>query len=225
MKKLFFCILLSLPISQLRAQPIEITQATGWLESAYITWNPADGAESYNVYYTGNGFTYQQIDTQLIRSYGTYFRADVLGLSAGDYSITVVPVFEGVEGEPAASEVISVLPHDRTGFAHSNGRVPGGYNLDGTVKANAVILYITEDTKNTISLIVTGANSNPCVGLQTILDGFKKGHDNRPLIVRLLGNITDLNYMLNGDLVIENNNNSSGSITFEGVGSDAVANG
>ena len=31
--------------------------------------------------------------------------------------------------------------------------------------------------------------------------------------------------MLNGDLVIENNNNSSSYITFEGVGYDAIANG
>jgi pectate lyase len=225
MKKLVCFLLLALPFSHVLAQPIEITQAKGWLESAYITWNPLNGAESYNVYYTGNGFTNKQIDTQLIRSYGTYFRADILGLAAGDYTIAVTPVIEGVEGNPTTSQIVSVLPHDRAGFAHSNGRVPGGYNMDGTVKANAVILYITEDTKNTISLTVTGANSNPCVGLQTILDGFKKGNDNRPLIVRLLGNITDADYLLNGDIVIENNKNSSGSITFEGVGSDAVANG
>jgi pectate lyase len=67
--------------------------------------------------------------------------------------------------------------------------------------------------------------SNPCVGLQTILDGFKKGKDNRPLSVRLIGQITDLDYMLNGDIVIENSNNASGSITFEGIGDDAVADG
>lgn len=225
MKKLFFTVLLSLPISLVWAQSIEITQATGWLETAYITWNPVEEAESYNVYYTGNGFSNRQIDTQLIRSYGSYFRADVLGIAPGDYTISVAPVIDGVEGERTTSEVVSVLAHDRTGFAHSNGRVPGGYNLDGTVKANAVIIYITEDTKNTITLNVAGANSNPCIGLQNILDGFKKGVDNRPLIVRLLGNITDPNYLLNGDIVIENKNNVSGSITFEGVGSDAVANG
>lgn len=31
----------------------------------------------------------QQIDTQLIRSYGTYFRADVPGLAAGSYTLKV----------------------------------------------------------------------------------------------------------------------------------------
>jgi pectate lyase len=79
-----------------------------------------------------------------------------------------------VEGTATVSGSVTVLPHDRNGFAHSNGRVPGAYNLDGTLKANAVVLYITQNNKNTVSLNVTGATTNPCVGLQTILDGFKK---------------------------------------------------
>lgn len=171
---IFGCLLILLPFSKLSAQAIEITKATGWLESAYITWNSVDGADSYNVYYTGNGFSNKQIDTQLIRSYGSYFRADILGLAAGDYTISIIPVMDGAAGEATTSQVVSVLPHDRTGFAHSNDRIPGGYNYDGTEKANAVVIYITEDTKNTISLNVTGANANPCVGLQNILDGLKR---------------------------------------------------
>lgn len=209
---------------QMSAQ-VTITQSTGWMETAYVKWTPVAGADSYNVYYTGGGFTDKIIDTQLVRNYGSYFRADVLGLAAGTYTIKVAPVTAGVEGPSAVSESITVLPHDRTGFAFSNGKLPGGYLFNGTVKPNAVILYITQETKNTVSLTVTGATSNPCVGLQTILDGFKKGNDTRPLIIRLIGNITDLNYMLNGDIVIENKNNPNSSITFEGVGSDAVANG
>lgn len=224
MKRILFYLTILFISVQLNAQ-VTITQATGWLETAYVTWTPLDGVDSYNVYYTGGGFTNQPIDTQLIRNYGSYFRADVLGLAAGDYTIKVVPVTSGVEGAEAISNSVSVLAQARNGFAHSNGRAPGGYTLTGTVKPNAVILYITEQNKNTISLTVTGATSNPCVGLQTILDGFKKGNDNRPLIVRLIGNITGFSNMYNGDIVIENKNNVNGSITFEGVGSDALANG
>ncbi len=207
------------------AQTISITQATGWLETAYIKWTPVAGADSYNVYYTGGGLTNQKIDNQLIRNYGSYFRADVLGLAAGTYTIKVAPVTANVEGTATVSSTVTVLPHDRNGFAHEGGKIPGAYNLNGTLKSNAVVLYITQNTKNTVSMTVTGATANPCVGLQTILDGFKKGRDSRPLAIRLVGNITDLNYMLNGDLVIENNNLATSSITFEGVGSDAVANG
>lgn len=208
------------------SQSVNITEFGGWLEAAFVEWSPVTGAESYNVYFTGEGITNQKIDNPLIRSYGSYFRADILGLKAGTYTITVKAVVSSVEettGTTTAS--ITVLAHDRNGFAFANGRVPGAYKLDGTLKTGAVILYITEETKNTVSMVVTGANANPCVGLQTILDGFKKGSDTRPLIVRLIGQITDPSYLLSGDVVIENKNNASSYITFEGVGEDAVADG
>ncbi|MFI1745306.1 pectate lyase family protein [Thalassobellus sediminis] len=207
------------------AQTVTINDSGSWLETAYVKWQPFTGAESYNVYYTGEGITNQKIDTQLIRCYDGYFRADILGLKAGSYTISVAPVIGGTEGTPSVTDAISVLAHDRTGFAFSKGRIPGAYNLDGTPKSNAVILYITEDSKDTIELTVTGANANPCIGLETILEGFKKGNDNRPLIVRLIGQITDLAYMSKGDIVLENSNNINGSITLEGVGDDAVADG
>jgi len=225
MKRILFSLIILLISVHVSAQTVSITQATGWLETAYIKWTPVTGADSYNVYYTGGGLTDQRIDTQLIRNYGSYFRADILGLAAGNYTIKVVPVTANVEGTAAVSSAVTVLPHDRNGFAHEGGKIPGAYNLNGTLKSNAVVLYITQNTKNTVSMTVTGATANPCVGLQTILDGFKKGRDSRPLSIRLIGNITDLNYMLNGDLVIENNNLATSSITFEGVGSDATANG
>ena len=205
------------------SQSVTISEFGGWFESAYAKWNPISNAESYNVYFTGEGITNQKINDQLIRNYGSYFRADVLGLKAGNYTVSIAPVISGVEGSVTTSGSITVMAYDRTGFAFSNSRVPGAYQLDGTPKSGAVILYITENTKNTISLNVTGANANPCIGLQTILDGYKKGNDTRPLIIRLIGQITDLDYMLNGDLVIENKNNASSHITLEGVGDDAVA--
>ena len=222
-----FTLLFTLLVSFIfiNAQAINITREVGWIESAYLTWTPEAGVDSYNVYYTGMGIADRKIDTQLIRSYGSYFRADILGLAAGTYTMKVVPVISGVEGTPSVSNTVNVLSHDRTGFAFYGGRIPGAYKADGTLKDNAVVLYITQDNKNTVSLNVTGATTNPCVGLQTILDGFKKGKDSRPLAVRLIGNITDLNYMLGGDIVIENNNNAASFITFEGVGSDAYANG
>lgn len=223
MKNFIFCLFVLIFSGNLLAQ--SITKSSGWLESAYVEWSPIAGSDSYNVYYTGGGQTNKKIDTQLIRSYGTYFRADVLGLSAGTYTVSIKPVTAGVEGAGTTTASLTVLAQDRTGFSFEGGRIPGGYNLDGTLKSGAVVLYITQNTKNTVSLNVTGATTNPCVGLQTILDGFKKGTDTRPLVVRLIGNITDPTTLYNGDIVIENKNNAAGSITVEGVGTDAVANG
>ncbi|STD59044.1 pectate lyase family protein [Empedobacter falsenii] len=226
MKKILLNAFGVLGIINLSAQKVNVTESAGWLESAYVKWNPpSETVDSYNVYYSGNGITNKKIDTQLIRNYGSFFRADILGLTSGEYSFKVVSVVNGVEKENVVTSNVTVLPYDRNGFAHSNNRAPGAYNFDGTLKNDAVVLYVSEDNKNSISLNVTGANSNPCIGLQNILDGFKKGKDTRPLVVRLLGNVTDFSYMLNGDIVIENNNNSGSYITVEGVGIDAVANG
>ena len=223
--RLLFLAIMMLISAQTFAQTLTISDAAGWLESAWVKWQPVEGAESYNVYYSGEGITSQKIDDQLIRNYGTYFRADVPGLKAGTYTIKVVPVIGGIEGTGSETGSLTVGAYDRSGYGFWNGRVPGAYKADGTPKDGAVILYVTENSKNKISLEVTGANANPCVGLETILEGFKKGKDNRPLIVRLVGQVTDMAYMDKGDIVIENTNNASGYITFEGIGDDAVADG
>lgn len=222
---LLFLIMAAMCSGYAFAQLVVINESAGWLESAFVKWQPVLGATSYNVYYSGGGATDKKIDTQLIRSYGTYYRADVLGLAAGTYILKVAPVISGVEGAATTTNSLTVLPHDRTGFAFESGRVPGAYKADGTPKEGAVVLYITENTKNTISMNITGVSANPCVGLQNILYAIKKGKDTRPFIIRLIGNITDMTVMEGDDIVIENANNASSYITFEGVGADAVANG
>ncbi|MHC0439760.1 pectate lyase family protein [Flavobacterium sp. 3-210] len=225
MKKNLLFIFVLLASAQIWAQQVSITEASGWLESAFVKWQPVSGAQTYNVYYSGNGITDQKIDDQLIRSYGSYFRADVPGLKAGSYTIKVKPVISGTEGTGSTTSTLTVSAHDRNGFAFESGRIPGGYKADGTPKDNAVILYITQNTKNTISMNITGASANPCVGLQNILYAIKKGKDTRPFIIRLIGNITDMTVMEGGDVVIENANNAASYVTIEGIGNDAVANG
>ena len=224
-KKLLFSLIVLLASAQAGAQSVVINESAGWLESAFVKWAPVTNATSYNVYFSGMGITDKKIDTQLIRSYGTYLRADVLGLAAGTYSIKVAPVIAGVEGTATSTGNLTVLAQDRTGFAFDGGRVPGAYKADGTPKDGAVILYITQNTKNTISTTITGASTNPCVGLQNILYGIKKGKDTRPFIIRLIGNITDMEVMEGGDITIENAQNPLSYLTLEGVGSDAVING
>jgi pectate lyase len=226
MKKLVLFFTLSVYcIASSFSYSLTITESGGWFETVYAKWLPTEEADSYNVYYSGEGLNNKKADTQLIRNYGSYYRVDVPGLKAGNYTLKVVAVVDGNETTESTTGILTVIAFDRTGFTFSNGRIPGAYKADGTPKDNAVIIYITESTKNTISMEVTGANANPCVGLQAIIDGFKKGKDNRPLIVRIIGQITDPADLYNGDIVIENSNNSSGFITIEGIGDDAVADG
>ncbi len=225
--KLLYLFLL-FAMMQVSGQSVTFSESKGWIETAFVKWQPVQNASRYNVYYSGEGVVNKQVDDYLIRSYGSYFRADVLGLKAGTYTITVKPVILGVEGTGATTASLTVFPHDRNGFAFHGGRVPGGYKADGTPKDNAVILYITEKSKNTVSFnVITNNNGNTTnyVGFQNIFSGIKKGIDKRPYIFRLVGNITDFTDMENGDLVVENKNNDQSYITVEGVGDDAVANG
>ena len=162
MKNILFYITFMFAAINMNAQ-VTITQATGWMECAYVKWEPLTGVDSYNVYYTGGTLTNQQIDTQLIRSYGSYFRADVLGLAPGTYTMKVVPVTAGIEGASAVSSSVTVTAHDKNGFAHAGGRIPGAYNLDGTLKGNAVVLYITQNTRISCSSSYRHRTSVLCI--------------------------------------------------------------
>ncbi len=77
---------------------LAITEAKGWYESAYVKFTPVSGATAYNVYVKGGQYsTYTKIDNELVRNYGTFGRADAVGLKAGNYSMKVVAVRDGVE--------------------------------------------------------------------------------------------------------------------------------
>ena len=206
---------------------VTFTDAAGSLESAYAMWTD-DGSDSYNVYYSGNGSTDEKVDAELVRKYGSTWRVDVPGLKAGSYTLKVAGVKGGKEGTSTTSKSLTVKAHDRSGFAFSNSHVPGAYKKDGTLKDGAIVLYITESTKNTVSLdVVTSSKgaTTSYTGLQAILDGFKKGIDTRPLDIRLIGNITDPAELNNGDIVIDHNKKEGLSITLEGIGMDATVNG
>ena len=214
-----------------------ITEVGGWFESAYVEWSASDDASGYNVYVNG-GNGESLLDDELIRLYTSdsgdrYYRADALGLSSGNYSFKVVPVEDGQEQTSMSSTTDSfyVMGHDRSGFAFVNGSSNGAYNSDGTLRDNALVLYITNETKDSVSLdVVTNAKgaTQTATGLQNILNLYKKGYDSRPLDVRFVGQITDFATLEGGDIVISGSGDSkrvSCGITFEGVGEDATADG
>ena len=206
---------------------VSLQTASGALESAYAEW-ASDGSDSYNVYYSGAGASDVKVDAPLIRKYGSKYRVDVVGLKAGSYTLKVASVKGGKETASTTSKSLTVKAHDRAGFAFSNGHVPGAYNADGTLKNGAVVLYISESTKNTVKLNVVTSNKGTvteCVGLQNILTGFKKGFDKRPLAIRLIGNVTDPEVTDKGDITIDMGKKEGLSMTVEGIGNDATANG
>lgn len=204
------------------ASALTINTAEGWLESAFVEWTPESGASSYNVYVDGI-----KIDDPLIRSYGSYMRADAVGLKAGEHTIKVAPVVNGSEGA-AATKTVTVLAHDRAGFAFSNGRVPGAYNADGSLKSGAVVVYVSNNTKNTVTAdVVTNAKGakTTCKSFQGILNCMKKGYESRPFDFRFIGNVTDSDSLVAGDMLIDLGSSETSYVTVEGIGTDATANG
>ena len=206
---------------------ISLMAAGGWLESAYAQWAD-DGSDGYNVYYSGAGKTDVKVDAQLVRKYGSTWRVDVPGLKTGDYTLKVAGVKGGKEAAVATTKTLSVKAHDRAGFAFSNNHVPGAYKADGTLKDGAVVIYITESTKNSVKLDVTTDNkggTTSCTGFQAILAAVKKGFEKRPLDFRLVGNITDPDSTDKGDILVDMDKKKGVSVTIEGIGPDATANG
>lgn len=199
---------------------IQITEAKGWQESAYLKWAPFEGASSYNVYVDG-----KKIDAQLIRQYKSYYRADVLGLKAGTYSVKVVPVnADGKEiaGANTASNLV-VKSYNREGFAHFKYDGVGAYNNDGTLKAGAKVLYITAKTAKTVSTTVNTGKLETITGLQSIIDAYSKGKDTTPIAFRIIGkvNLSDLDHISSSAEGLQIKG-AMMNMTFEGVGDDAT---
>ena len=203
---------------------IQITEAKGWQESAYLKWAPFEGASSYNVYVDD-----KKIDAQLIRQYKSYYRADVLGLKAGTYSVKVVPVnAEGTEiaGANTASNLV-VKSYSREGFAHFKYDGVGAYNNDGTLKAGAKVLYITAKTAKTVSTTVDTGKPETITGLQSIIDAYQKGEDTTPIVFRIIGKVSlsDLDGISSSEEGLQIKGKGAHSVmnmTFEGVGDDAT---
>lgn len=203
---------------------IQITEAKGWQESAYLKWAPFEGASSYNVYVDD-----KKIDAQLVRLYKSYYRADVLGLKEGTYSVKVVPVnADGKEiaGANTASNLV-VKSYNREGFAHFKYAGVGAYNNDGTLKAGAKVLYITAKTAKTVSTTVNTGKQETITGLQSIIDAYSKGKDTTPIAFRIIGkvNLSDLDHISSSAEGLQVKGKGAHSVmnmTFEGVGDDAT---
>ena len=154
-----------------------ITNAGGWFESAYAEWTPVSGADGYNAYVAPAGSTsWTKIDDELVRSYSSYYRVDVVGLKAGNYQIKIVPTSSGVEQSAKAltTDTLVVEAYDRSGYAHFNyTEGVGAYKDDGTLKDNAIVIYVTEENKNTVSINI---GNTTVAGIGHILNSV--GEDN-----------------------------------------------
>ena len=216
---------------------VEITEAKGWLESAYVKFKKLGDCTLYHVYIRGGDFaSYTRIDSMLVRSYGDTYRADMVGLKAGNYDMMVVPVSKGKELVENANEAtaMTVLNYDRSGFAHLDNTGVGAYNDDGSLKSDARVIYVTAQTAKTVTCEVkTGSKATSVTtftGLQAILDAYQKGYETRPLDVRFIGLVekADLDAVSSSSEGLQIKGKAAYSylyITLEGIGDDATLRG
>jgi len=214
-----------------------ITEAKGWMESLFVKWDLLATATSYHVYVKGGQYAdFTMIDQPLVRNYGSYGRADILGLTAGTYEVKVVPVINDVEDTTKASSVthLKVTNYDRSGYAHFNyANGVGAYNNDGSLKTGAKVFYVTAETAKTIKTSVITSNKGAvteCTGIQTIINAYQKGFDTTPIAFRFIGLVTKDNLDAIGSseegLQIKGKKaDSELNITIEGVGDDATIKG
>ena len=219
---------------------VNITEAKGWLESAYVKFDLYDNIQKYNVYVKGGQYNeYAQIDSELVRNYGTYGRADLVGLQAGtNYQLKVVPV-NGDNAEltqfASETEVLEVKNYSREGFAFMNSYTPGAYKADGTLKDGAKVLYVTKHNFNTIQLEMVKdnkGNTETYTGLGEIFKAKQKGYDTTPMAVRIIGEITtkdaDAAQLMSDEDGLQlkgNGDDTEMNVTLEGIGDDATFNG
>ena len=202
------------------ADSVSIISSVGFAEGMYVTWSSVSGASGYNVYVDG-----VQIDSMLIRQYSSYMRADALGLKAGSHTMKVVPVISGKEDTSKASEAkADVYAHDRSGFGFVDGTSSGAYNDDGTLKSNAIVIYVTNENKDTVTVTLPNKDGKDTtlVGVQNIITGLKNNKKVSPVAIRFIGNITDPETLIKGDLYVDN---ATCGLTIEGVGNDTTING
>lgn len=214
---------------------VQVCEAQGWLESAYVIFSDFQGATSYHVYVKGGQYIdFTKIDDQLIRSYGTYNRADAMGLKAGLYTLKIVPVVDDVEVSASATTVdnLIVKPFNRDGYAHYNAVAGiGAYNNDGTLKQNARVIYVSKANAKTITLemqVDSKGKMEMRTGIQNIIQAYEKGTETRPLVVRIIGLLKKADMDELGSSAIGLQVKGKGqnmNLTIEGVGNDATFHG
>ena len=231
---LLACVMVAVSVIVFDMNPVHaasgaITEASGWLETAYVKWTPVTGATGYNVYVksaSASDSAYVQLDDELIRKYPSYMRADAVGLKAGDYVMKIVPLNNGKENTSAAivSDKLTVNAHDRSGFTFSsNSPVKNGvgaYNNDGTLKSNASVLYVTEANKNTVKMKI---GNTEYTGVAAITQAIKDKSNCQPVAIRIIGQVT-LSGLACKDVssAYAIGVKGAANVTFEGIGDDAT---
>ena len=189
---------------------VKVESAGGWNEMLYLVVSGISHSDVTGISYSGasNGKFSDDDLEYLARDTDNGLRVDIPGLKAGNYTVTIMTS----KGDITESN-ISVGAQDRSGYAHFNyNDGVGAYNNDGELKPDAIILYVTDENKDTVSVtskdgttvsgignilnsagqdVGDGKTSNGSTVTNTNSDIIRKlAEDGTPLVVRIVGNVT-----------------------------------
>ena len=225
--------------------PTQPMQVGSWNETIWAEL-PCKEESVTAVSYTGpvSGSLTGQDFEYLVRSCEHGTRIDIPGLCAGSYELTVTTDSETYQ------QTVVVEAQDRSGFAHfGDTEGVGAYDNTGRLKENAIVLYVTEENKETVT--VTAKDGTTVSGIGNILNTSGKSGagltntnqdilrklaaDGTPLVVRIVGRVTaPFGLTAWGSRDYGGNPDDNGSmarmqggkhITIEGIGKDATIDG
>ncbi|MDE6074838.1 MAG: hypothetical protein K2G26_00200, partial [Clostridia bacterium] len=145
--------------AQWASLPSGVTLLEGNSESIAVEFSGSAATSTVSYRLHGGSDSWHQIDSELIRAKNGGVRADIVGISAGVYDVKV----NGTE----ITGGVPVAKYDRSGYAHFNRKSTdtaytgvGAYKDDGTLKDNALVIYVTDENKNTVMEQVAATNSD-----------------------------------------------------------------
>ncbi|HHW79338.1 MAG TPA: hypothetical protein GX742_00890, partial [Acholeplasmataceae bacterium] len=203
-----------------------------------------DNSEIEVFYKLSENETYIKVDSELIIIGPSKTTINIVGLSMGHYDVKII--FNEVN--ELVINQINVKAHDRSGYAHFNyNEGIGAYNDDGTLKDDAIVVYVTEENKNTITIpgiaqtglgwILNNAQySSSSSNTQNSTDyNNSLAKFNKPIVFRIIGKVTApegvtaYNSTNNGGSIGDNGNmariKDANHITIEGIGQGAEIHG
>ena len=185
-----------------------------------MVWSDGKISSAKAYYKLTSASSWTEVDSQLIRDQGSgVARVDMLGLKAGQYDLKI-------DVGSSASDIIihdvTVSAYDRSGYAHAKYTSGvGAYKDDGTLKSGVKVYYVTEATKNSVTLVKAIQEGNACIRIIGKISCPQYLSSNK-----LDSSITDISGISRknlGDDSYWNMIDISGksNITVEGVGDDA----
>ena len=168
--------------------PVEVSETLTFgqaaNESAAFEWTDSSASQATVMYRLSGTTAYTAVDEELIRQISaTTARVDVLGLkgnSSYDFRI------ETSDKEIIEIADVHISAYDRSGYAHFGATSGvGAYSNDGTLKSGAQVIYVTEETKNTVTATINGKEYE---GLVEILQNARR--TSNPIDIRIIGTIS-----------------------------------